>query len=43
MSARSATGISAWTRGRGWDLFDDGEYTEEDGNIETTDPLGFTD
>jgi acetyl-CoA carboxylase carboxyl transferase subunit beta len=24
-------------------LFDDGVYTEEDGNLETTDPLGFTD
>jgi acetyl-CoA carboxylase carboxyl transferase subunit beta len=24
-------------------LFDGGVYTEEDGNIETTDPLGFTD
>jgi len=26
----------------GW-LFDDGVFTEEDGNIETTDPLGFSD
>ena len=24
-------------------LFDNGVYTEEDGNLETTDPLGFTD
>src|ERR1039457_170982 len=31
------------TRTRLGYLFDDGVYTEEDGNIETTDPLGFTD
>src|ERR1700692_4595495 len=31
------------TRTRLGYLFDDGVYTEEDGNLETTDPLGFTD